>query len=58
MENPIIRPENLVYQKSKLLTDTEFNYCPGCSHGTATRLIAEVVEEMGIQYQTIGISPV
>jgi len=58
MENPIIRPENLVYQKSNLLTDTVFNYCPGCSHGTVTRLIAEVVEEMGIRQETIGISPV
>ena len=58
MENPIIRPENLVYKKSSLLTDTVFNYCPGCSHGTVTRLIAEVVEEMGIRRDTIGISPV
>ena len=54
----IIREENLVYKKSRLLTDTPFNFCPGCGHGTVVRLIAEVIEEMGIEHDTVGISPV
>jgi len=54
----VIRKENLVYQPSKLLTGATFNFCPGCGHGTVVRLIMEVVEEMGIQSKTIGITPV
>jgi 2-oxoglutarate ferredoxin oxidoreductase subunit beta len=54
----IIRPENLVYAKSPLMNDDALHYCPGCSHGVVHRLIAEVIDEMGIQDQTIGVSPV
>ncbi len=54
----IIQPENLVYEKSKLLTDKRFHYCPGCGHGTVHRIIAEVIEELGIDEETIGIAPV
>jgi 2-oxoglutarate ferredoxin oxidoreductase subunit beta len=54
----IIKPENLVYSKSPLLNDDIMHYCPGCSHGVVHRLIAEVIDEMGIQEQTIGVSPV
>ena len=54
----IIKPENKVYGKSPLLTDTVMHYCPGCSHGVIHKLIAEVIEEMGIQEKTIGVSPV
>ena len=54
----IIKEENLVYKKSKIMTDNVLHYCPGCGHGTAHRLIAEVIEEMGIQEKTIGITPV
>jgi len=56
--NDIIKPENLVYKRSKVLTDDIFSYCPGCGHGTVHRIIAEVIEEMGIQDKTIGIAPV
>lgn len=56
--NEIIKPENLVYQKPKILNDTPMHYCPGCSHGVVHRLIAEVIEEMDIQDKTIGIAPV
>jgi 2-oxoglutarate ferredoxin oxidoreductase subunit beta len=58
MEREIIRPENRVYGKTPVLTDTVMHYCPGCSHGTVHKLLAEVIEEMGIQEKTIGISPV
>ena len=54
----IKKPENIVYKKSPILTDTPMHYCPGCSHGTVHKLVAEVIEEMGIQEETIGISPV
>ncbi len=54
----IIKPENLVFKKTALLTDKPLSYCPGCGHGVAHRLIMEVIEEMGIQAETIGIAPV
>ena len=54
----IMRPENIVYQKSRILTDNELHYCPGCSHGVAHKLIAEVIDELGIQDVTIGVAPV
>ncbi len=54
----IIKPENLVYAKPRLLNDNHMHYCPGCSHGVVHRLIAETVEEMGIEDKTIGIAPV
>ena len=54
----VIKPENLVYRKTPVLTDNVMHYCPGCGHGTAHRIIAEVVEEMGIQGTTIGVAPV
>ncbi len=50
--------ENLVYKKTNVLNDTVMHYCPGCGHGTAHRIIAEVIEEMGIQSEVIGIAPV
>jgi 2-oxoglutarate ferredoxin oxidoreductase subunit beta len=56
---PEIRtPEFTVYKKTSVLTDNVMHYCPGCGHGTAHRIIAEVIEEMGIQHETIGIAPV
>ena len=54
----IIKPENLVYQKTSLMTDKPLSYCPGCGHGTAHRILMEVIEEMGIQSETIGVAPV
>jgi len=56
--NDIIKPENLVYQKTKLMTDKALSYCPGCGHGTAHRLVMEVVEELGKENDTIGVAPV
>jgi len=50
--------ENLVYTKTSLLTDKALSYCPGCGHGTAHRIIMEVLEEMDIYDKTIGIAPV
>lgn len=54
----IIKPENLVYAKPKLLNDRNMHYCPGCSHGVVHRLIAEILEEMGQENNVIAIAPV
>lgn len=54
----IINPANLVYKKPSVMNDVNMHYCPGCSHGVVHKLIAEVIDEMGIQEKTIGIAPV
>ncbi|HRT89388.1 MAG TPA: thiamine pyrophosphate-dependent enzyme, partial [Bacteroidales bacterium] len=54
----IIKPENLVYRKSSLITEKPFSYCPGCGHGTTHRIIAEVIEEENLAENTIGVCPV
>ncbi|HSV75656.1 MAG TPA: thiamine pyrophosphate-dependent enzyme [Bacteroidales bacterium] len=58
MADVIIKPENLVYTKTEVLTDRVMHYCPGCGHGTSHRILAEVIEELGIQEETIGVAPV
>nr|WP_321408683.1 thiamine pyrophosphate-dependent enzyme [uncultured Carboxylicivirga sp.] len=56
--NSIISPENIVYQKTPLLTDATMHYCPGCSHGTVHKLLAEVLEDLELQETAIGVAPV
>ncbi|RPI34381.1 MAG: 2-oxoglutarate oxidoreductase [Chloroflexota bacterium] len=51
-------PSQVVYQRPRSLTTTPNSYCPGCTHGVAHRLIAEVLDEMGLREQTIGVAPV
>lgn len=48
----------VVFEKTKLLTDVPFHYCPGCTHGTAHRLVAECIDELGLQEKAIGVAPV
>ncbi len=48
----------VVFDKPKALTDVPFHYCPGCTHGIVHRLVAEVIDELGIEGDTIGIAPV
>ena len=50
--------EELVYERPESLTTIHTHYCPGCTHGIAHRLIAEVMDEMGIRDKTIGVAPV
>ncbi|CAC9933896.1 thiamine pyrophosphate enzyme, TPP binding domain protein [Aedoeadaptatus nemausensis] len=50
--------EKLIYTRSKALTDEPTHYCPGCTHGVVHKLVAEVLEELGITGDTIGIAPV
>lgn len=55
--NEIIKPENKVYSRPRLMTDATMHYCPGCSHGVVHKLIAEVVDELGLEDKTVGIAP-
>jgi len=48
----------VVFEKTKVLTDAPFHYCPGCTHGIAHRLVAECIEEMGLQDKAVGVAPV
>ena len=52
--NDIIKPENLVYEKPRLMNENPMHYCPGCSHGVIHKLIAEVIADMGLEDKTIG----
>ena len=40
------------------MNDNNMHYCPGCSHGVVHKLIAEVIEEMGMEDKAVGVSPV
>ena len=48
----------LVYQRPTSFTGAVTHYCPGCTHGTAHRLVAEVLDEMGLREQSIGVASV
>ena len=48
----------VVFSKTKMLTDAPLHYCPGCTHGIIHRLVAEVIEELGVEDRTIGVAPV
>lgn len=54
----IINPANKVYSRPTLLDDNTMHYCPGCSHGVVHKIIAEIIEEMGLEDNTIGVAPV
>jgi len=54
----IISTGEVVYKKPELLNDTPMHYCPGCPHGTVHKLVAEVVDEMGMRDKTIAVCPV
>jgi len=64
MADTIITPEEIiktgkvVFKKTENMTDNPLSYCPGCGHGVAHRLVMEVIEEMGITEDTIGVAPV
>ncbi len=48
----------IVFEKPHALTDAPFHYCPGCTHGICHRLVAEVLDELGVEGKTIGVAPV
>lgn len=49
---------DIVFESPKSLLDVPTHYCPGCTHGTIHRLVAEVMDELGILDKTIGVAPV
>ena len=58
MDTPAKTEVQTVYLRPSALTAKPTHYCPGCTHGVAHRLIAEVIDEMEIREQTIGVAPV
>jgi len=53
-----IKQMEIVYEHPKSLIDISAHYCPGCTHGVAHRIVAEVIDEMGLQDKTIGVASV
>ena len=49
---------SVVFERTKLLTDKTFHYCPGCNHGIIHRLVAEVIDEMNLDGKVVGVAPV
>ncbi len=47
-----------VFKKPHALCDVPLHYCPGCTHGIVHRLVAEVIDELGIEGKTVGVAPV
>ena len=48
----------VVFEKPKSLADVPLHYCPGCTHGIVHRLVAETIDELGIEGKSIGVAPV
>ncbi len=48
----------IVFQKPKSITDVPMHYCPGCTHGIIHRLVAEAIDELGIEGRTVGVASV
>jgi 2-oxoglutarate ferredoxin oxidoreductase subunit beta len=48
----------IIFERPHALTDTPFSYCPGCTHGIVHRLVAETIDELGVEGTTIGVAPV
>lgn len=48
----------IVFEKTKMLCEKPFHYCPGCTHGIIHRLVAEAMDELGIGETAIGVAPV
>ena len=48
----------VVFEKPKALADVPFHYCPGCTHGIVHRLVAEVLDELGVEGKTVGVASV
>ena len=48
----------VIFDRTPVLTDVPFHYCPGCGHGIVHRMVAEVIDELGIRNKTAGVAPV
>ncbi len=58
MVAPTTPETKVVFKRPESFTDVTTHYCPGCTHGVAHRLVAEVIDEMGLREKTIGVAPV
>lgn len=58
MVTHVAENETLVYERPRALSDVHTHYCPGCTHGTAHRIIAEVIDELQLQEKTILVASV
>jgi len=47
-----------VFERPEALADVVTHYCPGCTHGVIHRLVAEVIDELGVRERTVGVAPV
>ncbi len=57
-EQPLLDEMEVVYQRPEALADVSTHYCPGCTHGVIHRLVAEVIDELGVRDRTVGVAPV
>ena len=48
----------VVFEKPHALADIPFHYCPGCTHGIVHRLVAEAIDELGVEGNAVGIASV
>ena len=48
----------VVFERPKSLADVPMHYCPGCTHGIIHRLVAQAIDELGIEGKAIGVAPV
>lgn len=48
----------VIYKRTEALVDVPTHYCPGCTHGIIHKIVAEVIEEMGLTGKAIGVAPV
>ncbi len=48
----------IIFDRTPVLTNVPFHYCPGCGHGIVHRMVAEVIDELGIREKTAGVAPV
>jgi 2-oxoglutarate ferredoxin oxidoreductase subunit beta len=53
-----VKEAKKVFGRPEALTGVNFHYCPGCTHGIIHRLVAEVIDELGVRDRTVGIAPV
>lgn len=54
----ILKKRTVVYNRPRLLNERNTHYCPGCSHGVVHRILAELIEELGIEDKAVGVAPV
>ncbi len=58
MNTTMLDDMEIVSRKPETLTDTPMHYCPGCGHGVIHKILMEVIDEMGIAGDTVGVAPV